>query len=57
MKLIIREDIVVMAPVTTEYHEARSNIEETLNAINELKYPTFWFWPTLMQVLMAPHLG
>ena len=45
-------------PVTTEYHEARSNIEETLNAINELKkYPHFGFGQTLMQVLMAPHLG
>ena len=36
--------VVMQHPVTTEYHEARSNIEETLNAINELKIPTFWFW-------------
>lgn len=39
--------VVMQHPVTTEYHEARTHVEETLHAIHELKIPTFWFWPNV----------
>ena len=43
-----KEYIVVMQhPVTTEYSNARFHVQETLEAINELKIPTFWFWPNV----------
>ena len=32
-------------PVTTEFDEAKIQIEETLEAIKDLKIPTFWFSP------------
>lgn len=42
------EYIVVMQhPVTNEYEESRRHIEETIDAVNELKIPTFWFWPNV----------
>lgn len=39
--------VVMQHPVTTEYKDARKNVEETLHAINDLKIPTFWFWPNV----------
>lgn len=39
--------VVMQHPVTTEYKEAKKHILETLNAINKLNYPTFWFWPNV----------
>jgi UDP-N-acetylglucosamine 2-epimerase len=34
-------------PVTNEYEAARSQILETLKAINNLEIPAFWFWPNV----------
>ena len=34
-------------PVTTEYKEAKAHVLETLNAIKDLDYPSFWFWPNV----------
>ena len=39
--------IVLQHPVTTEYGEARSQIEETLDAVIRLGLPTMWFWPNV----------
>ena len=39
--------VVMQHPVTTEYTLARKQIEETLYAIQELQYPTLWFWPNV----------
>ncbi len=39
--------IVMQHPVTTEYEESRQQAIETLEAINQLKIPTFWFWPNV----------
>ncbi len=39
--------VVMQHPVTTEYKMSREHIELTLNAINELKIPTLWFWPNV----------
>lgn len=39
--------VVMQHPVTTEYEESRKHIEETLNAVNELGVPAFWFWPNV----------
>jgi bifunctional UDP-N-acetylglucosamine 2-epimerase / N-acetylmannosamine kinase len=39
--------VVMQHPVTTEYGESQEHIEATLNAINELGMPTFWFWPNV----------
>ena len=38
--------IVIQHPVTTENNN-RENIQETLDAIHELKVPTLWFWPNV----------
>lgn len=45
----VNEDylIVMQHPVTTEYSASRKHIEETLYAIDDLKIPTFWFWPNV----------
>lgn len=37
--------VVMQHPVTTEFSEARMQIEETLEAVKDLKIPTFWFSP------------
>jgi UDP-N-acetylglucosamine 2-epimerase len=37
--------VVMQHPVTTEFDKARGHIQETLEAVYELKIPTFWFWP------------
>jgi UDP-hydrolysing UDP-N-acetyl-D-glucosamine 2-epimerase len=39
--------IVIQHPVTTQYDEARPQIEETLHALHELDLPTLWFWPNV----------
>lgn len=39
--------VVMQHPVTTEYKESKAHVLETLHAIKELDYPTFWFWPNV----------
>ena len=39
--------VVMQHPVTTEYDEARLQITETLHAVQDIGYPTFWFWPNV----------
>lgn len=39
--------VVLQHPVTNEYHQAKADITTTLNVINELEIPTFWFWPNV----------
>ena len=39
--------VVLQHPVTTEYAQSKEHIELTLQAIYELKIPTFWFWPNV----------
>jgi UDP-hydrolysing UDP-N-acetyl-D-glucosamine 2-epimerase len=39
--------VVMQHPVTTEFKESKSHIEETLRAVSELNIPTFWFWPNV----------
>lgn len=39
--------VVMQHPVTTEYELSRSQIEQTLFAVEELGLPTFWFWPNV----------
>lgn len=36
--------VVMQHPVTTEYESARQHVWETLNAVEELGMPAFWFW-------------
>lgn len=37
--------VVMQHPVTTEYEEARQQVEETLYGVKELGLPVLWFWP------------
>src|SRR6188474_611979 len=37
--------VVMQHPVTTEYEEARQQVEETLYAIKDFGLPVLWFWP------------
>ena len=39
--------VVMQHPVTTEYHESKKQILATLEAVDELEIPTFWFWPNV----------
>lgn len=39
--------LVLQHPVTTEYESAFEQILETLMAIQEVRFPTFWFWPNM----------
>jgi GDP/UDP-N,N'-diacetylbacillosamine 2-epimerase (hydrolysing) len=39
--------VVMQHPVTTEYDEARQQIEQTLAAVHSLGLPAFWFWPNV----------
>ena len=39
--------MVMQHPVTTEFQASREQALETLSAIEELKMPTFWFWPNV----------
>jgi GDP/UDP-N,N'-diacetylbacillosamine 2-epimerase (hydrolysing) len=45
----LKEDYIVVMqhPVTTEYDEARKDVTNTLEVIDELQIPTFWFWPNV----------
>jgi UDP-hydrolysing UDP-N-acetyl-D-glucosamine 2-epimerase len=37
--------VVMQHPVTTEYEEARRQVEETLHAVKDFGLPVLWFWP------------
>ena len=39
--------LVLQHPVTTEFGDGNSQINETLNAIRELKMQTIWLWPNI----------
>ncbi len=39
--------VVMQHPVTTEYEEARAQVDETLYAVREFKLPVLWFWPNV----------
>ncbi len=39
--------VVMQHPVTTEYTSAKQDVLKTLRVIDELKIPTFWFWPNV----------
>jgi len=39
--------VVMQHPVTTEYTEARRQVEETLYAVHDTGLPTIWFWPNV----------
>ena len=39
--------IVMQHPVTSEVGKNRKHIEQTLQAVHELKIPTIWFWPNV----------
>ncbi|MCC6722628.1 MAG: UDP-N-acetylglucosamine 2-epimerase (hydrolyzing) [Bacteroidia bacterium] len=39
--------VVMQHPVTTEYAESRTHIEETLYAIKDITTPILWFWPNV----------
>jgi UDP-hydrolysing UDP-N-acetyl-D-glucosamine 2-epimerase len=37
--------VVMQHPVTTEYDEARAQVDETLYAVRDVAIPVLWFWP------------
>ena len=37
--------VVMQHPVTTEYEEARAQVEETLYSVTAFGLPVLWFWP------------
>jgi UDP-hydrolysing UDP-N-acetyl-D-glucosamine 2-epimerase len=39
--------VVMQHPVTTEYDEARQQVEETLYAVRGAGLPVLWFWPNV----------
>ena len=39
--------VVMQHPVTTEYEEARQQVEETLYAVKGSGLPVLWFWPNV----------
>ena len=39
--------VVMQHPVTTEYDEARQQVEETLYAVKDFGLPVLWFWPNV----------
>jgi UDP-hydrolysing UDP-N-acetyl-D-glucosamine 2-epimerase len=39
--------VVMQHPVTTEYEEARKQVEETLYAVKDSSLPVLWFWPNV----------
>ncbi|TVZ53396.1 UDP-N-acetylglucosamine 2-epimerase [Dokdonia sp. Hel_I_53] len=39
--------VVMQHPVTTEYSEAKADILKTLEVVDALGIPTFWFWPNV----------
>jgi len=45
----IKEDylVVMQHPVTTEYDQAKEAVTKTLEVIDQLNIPAFWFWPNV----------
>jgi len=39
--------VVMQHPVTTEYEDARAQVDETLYAVKEFELPVLWFWPNV----------
>jgi hypothetical protein len=39
--------VVMQHPVTTEYEEARPQVDETLYAVQRPRLPVLWFWPNV----------
>lgn len=39
--------VVMQHPVTTEYDEARKQVDETLYAVRDSSLPVLWFWPNV----------
>ncbi len=39
--------VVMQHPVTNEYAQSKIDIQKTLEAVDELNIPTFWFWPNV----------
>ena len=39
--------VVMQHPVTTEYEEARKQVDETLYALKDSALPVLWFWPNV----------
>jgi UDP-hydrolysing UDP-N-acetyl-D-glucosamine 2-epimerase len=39
--------VVMQHPVTTEYEEARKQVDQTLYAVKDLGLPVLWFWPNV----------
>ena len=39
--------VVMQHPVTTEYDEARQQVDETLYALKDFGLPVLWFWPNV----------
>jgi UDP-hydrolysing UDP-N-acetyl-D-glucosamine 2-epimerase len=39
--------VVMQHPVTTEYDEARQQVDETLYAVKDFGLPVLWFWPNV----------
>ena len=39
--------VVMQHPVTTEYDEARAQVDETLYAVKDIGLPVLWFWPNV----------
>jgi UDP-hydrolysing UDP-N-acetyl-D-glucosamine 2-epimerase len=39
--------VVMQHPVTTEYDEAREQVDETLYAVQRFGLPVLWFWPNV----------
>jgi UDP-hydrolysing UDP-N-acetyl-D-glucosamine 2-epimerase len=39
--------VVMQHPVTTEYDEARRQVDETLFAVKDFGLPVLWFWPNV----------
>ena len=39
--------VVMQHPVTTEYEEARQQVDETLHAVKNIGLPILWFWPNV----------
>jgi UDP-hydrolysing UDP-N-acetyl-D-glucosamine 2-epimerase len=39
--------VIMQHPVTTEYHDAREQMINLLNAVHKSNLDTFWFWPNV----------
>ncbi|MEP2934958.1 MAG: UDP-N-acetylglucosamine 2-epimerase [Gilvibacter sp.] len=39
--------VVMQHPVTTEYTQAKTDVLRTLQVIDQMQIPTFWFWPNV----------